>query len=85
MPRTGPFRIDGEDWGTDAAGVISRTLPAVPANTRNPARERPQRLQERKQTDLDQLNEDIATMTTERDQLVTDIANLQTIIDNAAP
>lgn len=83
MPRSGPFRIDGEDWETDVAGVISRTRPAIPADTRNPARERPQAIKRRKEAERDQMNQDITDLTTQRDQLVTDIANLQTIIDNA--
>ena len=85
MAAVGPFRIDGEDWETDARGVISRTRPPIAAVVRNPLRERPQRIKERKETDLARVNEDIATLEAEKTQLETDIARLQTILDNAAP
>ena len=84
MPAVGPFRIDGEDWETDAAGTISRTRPAIPANTRNPGVERPQAIRRRKQADLAQVNEDITALEAQKTQLETDIANLNTIISNAA-
>lgn len=83
MAESGPFRIDGEDWETDRAGQITRTKPAIPASTRTPPKTRAQRIQAQKIESRDRLNEQITEITAERDQLVTDIANLQTIIDNS--
>ena len=83
MAETGPFRIDGEDWSTDAGGTISRVRPAIPANTRNPTVERPQAIKRRKEADLAQVNSDITDLQAQKTQLETDIANLNTIIANA--
>ena len=83
MAETGPFRIDGEDWSTDAGGTISRVRPAIPAVTRNPARDRPEAIKERKERDLAQINTDITDLQTQKTQLEADIANLNTIIANA--
>ena len=83
MPASGPFTIDGEEWSTDAGGTISRTRPAIPANTRNPTVERPQSIKRNKQAELAQVNEDITALQTQKTQLETDIANLDTIIANA--
>lgn len=81
--RSGPFRIDGEDYETDAAGLITRTTPAVVAVARNPRQAQIIRRRDRKQAERDSLNAQITELTAERDQAVIDIANLQTIIDNS--
>ena len=84
MARTGPFRIDGEDWETDDRGVISRTKPAIPAQVADPSRGRPEALKKRKEGDLVRVNADLAELQAEKTKLEADIANLQTIIDNSA-
>lgn len=83
MAATGPFRIDGEDWETDTGGTITRTRPAVPADVRTPQKSRAERVRERKIADRDRLIEEITERTTERDRLISDIANLDTIIANS--
>lgn len=48
MPRSGPFTIDGEEFSTDDAGNISRTIPAVPEETSTITKRRLQVLRARK-------------------------------------
>ena len=83
MAAVGPFRIDGQDYETDAGGQITRTTPAVAAIVERPRKALIQRRQARKIEERDNLNAQITALTAERDAIVTDIANYQSIIDNS--
>lgn len=85
MAAVGPHRVEGHDWRTDAAGNITRTQPerVIAEVVRTPSRRRVIEIRDRMIANRDSLNEQIAEMTAERDQLDTEIPRLQDIIDNA--
>ena len=84
MPQeSGPFTINATDWRTDAAGNVTRTTAAVPEVVNNLGKRVLNRLQTQKVSALTELDADLAELNGRRPGLVQEIADLQTLIDNA--
>ena len=82
---SGPFTIDGVEYRTDAQGNITETEPAIPAKI-NPLITRVvERRRGKKQDELDRCNGEIARLEARKIVLNRELADLDTIIANAAP
>ena len=81
MPASGPFRIDGNDFSTDAGGQASRIEP-TPTRENIPKR-RLENHRVRKIEIRDDIDREITALQAKRALIVTDITNLETLITNA--